>query len=374
MTSRAHQAAAPTCSHAAIAGPASGSAAGCGPCRPSGLQAVKREKEGGKERSTKRFHTSGPASPPVCPTGTPAGPASTPATVQHVGEEEGSGPTDPDKEEEEEEGRGVVPWEEEGSGPTEPDNTVCNTSSPAPAAGPTSGPASTSATKKASQHLHVYKHKHSGKWEARVHKDGKHLGFHPTEEAAAAAVERYLRQRGADGLPSLHFMKKAKSSQHLYVSWHKHAGKWEARVRKDKMHLGFHRTVEAAAAAVERYFRQVVAEVFPDDTSLLRVQVRGRERGRMGGAGEEAGMTVEGKLHTHTHTHTHTPPPSLPPSLSLSLSPVPPATAGSPPPRTPCHLLLLPLYPDSSAASQHSGATRNAPDQGESAALNPGSG
>ena len=64
-------------------------------------------------------------------------------------------------------------------------------------------------------------------------------------------------------------MKKAKSSQHLYVSWHKHAGKWEARVQKDKMHLGFHRTEEAAAAAVEQYLRQVVAEVLPSSLPCL---------------------------------------------------------------------------------------------------------
>ena len=75
--------AAPTSGRAVAAGPASGPAAGCGPSRPSGSQAVKREKEGGsgseggQERSTKRRRMTDAPTSAVRPTSTSDGPTGT---------------------------------------------------------------------------------------------------------------------------------------------------------------------------------------------------------------------------------------------------------------------------------------------------------
>ena len=82
------------------------------------------------------------------------------------------------------------------------------------------------------------------KWQARCKR--KHLGYHTTEEAAERAYSKYLED---DINPVEH--RGASSSQFAGVSWNKSASKWQARCKK--IYLGFHATEEDAARAYNKY-------------------------------------------------------------------------------------------------------------------------
>jgi len=84
------------------------------------------------------------------------------------------------------------------------------------------------------------------KWGARHRVSGKqvYLGSHATEEGAAQAVDKYVK----DGVD--HVEHKVRSSQFKGVSWHKRTGKWTARCKEK--HIGLHATEEAAARAYNK--------------------------------------------------------------------------------------------------------------------------
>jgi len=87
------------------------------------------------------------------------------------------------------------------------------------------------------------------KW--RADSDGKYLGFHATEVAAAQAVDDYAKHGTVPG-------SKASggwgSSQFKGVSWNTSKSKWQARCNKGKS-LGYHATEEEAARAVDDYVK-----------------------------------------------------------------------------------------------------------------------
>jgi len=73
------------------------------------------------------------------------------------------------------------------------------------------------------------------------------LGLHPTEEAAARAYSKYLKD-GIDPEP-----RGWCSSQFKGVSWDKQKNKWRALC--NATHLGYHTTEEAAARAYSKYLK-----------------------------------------------------------------------------------------------------------------------
>jgi len=78
-------------------------------------------------------------------------------------------------------------------------------------------------------------HKSSGKWEAR--RQGKFLGYHATEDAAAQAYDNYVN----DGIAPVRRRATTSASQFKGVTWDKSCGKWKA-ICKGKS-LGYHATV-----------------------------------------------------------------------------------------------------------------------------------
>ena len=91
-----------------------------------------------------------------------------------------------------------------------------------------------------SQHKGVGRDKSSGKWRAEY--KGKYLGLHATEEAAALAYNKYVKNGVA---PVKH--QSVRTYQCKGVSWHKGTGKWRADCKGTW--LGLHATEEAAALA-----------------------------------------------------------------------------------------------------------------------------
>ena len=103
-----------------------------------------------------------------------------------------------------------------------------------------------------------------GKWKASC--KGKHLGLHATEEGAAAAYDKYVK----DGVVPV----KRPTSSHLKgVSWDKLAGKWRA--RSEGKHLGHHATEEAAVRACDQYVNHGVEHVKHPGTKALKVKREG---------------------------------------------------------------------------------------------------
>jgi hypothetical protein len=99
-------------------------------------------------------------------------------------------------------------------------------------------------------------HKHRGKWLARCQE--KQRGYHTTEEAAARAYSKYLK----DGIVPVK-RREANTSQFTGVSWDKNRFKW--RVQCQGMYLSMHTTEAAAARAydVEAKRRGITLNVIP---------------------------------------------------------------------------------------------------------------
>ena len=94
-----------------------------------------------------------------------------------------------------------------------------------------------------SQFKGVWHSKLRGKWTARC--NGKHLGHHATEEAAARAHDKYVR----DGLVPV-LLREGSTSLFKGVGWNKSRGKWMAMC--NEKYLGYHATEEAAARAYDK--------------------------------------------------------------------------------------------------------------------------
>jgi len=93
---------------------------------------------------------------------------------------------------------------------------------------------------------------HANKWSAKY--NGKHLGLHTTEEAAARAYNKYLK----DGsVPEK--QRAASSSQFKGVSWSKRDNTWKAECKRT--HLGYHNTEEGAARAYNKYLEDGIDPV-----------------------------------------------------------------------------------------------------------------
>jgi len=82
---------------------------------------------------------------------------------------------------------------------------------------------------------------------------GKHLGHHATEEAAAKALDNYVR----DGIVPVWHRDGTSTSQFKGVCWNKNKGKWTASYKGK--HLGIHATEEGAAQAYEQHVQNGVA-------------------------------------------------------------------------------------------------------------------
>ena len=105
-----------------------------------------------------------------------------------------------------------------------------------------------------SQLMGVSWDKSKGKWKA--HWKRHHLGYHATEEAAAQAYNSYVED-GVDPVTR----REHTSSQFKGVSWNKKDGRWVAQCKGNR--LGFHDTEEAAAQAYNKYVKDGVIPVKP---------------------------------------------------------------------------------------------------------------
>jgi len=96
----------------------------------------------------------------------------------------------------------------------------------------------------------VYWKKSTNKWLAQF--QGKHLGYHTTEEAAAHAYNKYLKDGSVPGPVG-------STSQFKGVHWDKHKNKWRAKCKETK--LGYHATEEEAARAYNKYLEDGIGPV-----------------------------------------------------------------------------------------------------------------
>jgi hypothetical protein len=90
------------------------------------------------------------------------------------------------------------------------------------------------------------------KWVARYH--GKYLGYHTTEEGAACAYSKYLK----DGIEPAK-RRDAITSQLKGISWDKAKLRW--RVECNRKHLGYHATEEDAALAYSKFLKDGIDPV-----------------------------------------------------------------------------------------------------------------
>jgi len=105
--------------------------------------------------------------------------------------------------------------------------------------------------------------KRSNKWQAEC--KGKHLGYHTTEEAAARAYNKYLK----DGVvPEPTAPGPAGASQFKGVSWHTGSNKWKAQCKRT--HLGLHATQEDAARACSKFLEDGIHPVAHREASTSR--------------------------------------------------------------------------------------------------------
>ena len=111
-----------------------------------------------------------------------------------------------------------------------------------------------------SQSKGAFWHKICGKYMAQC--KGKHLGYHTTEEKAAAAYNNYME----GGVVPVSHRDLTSTSQHVGVWWDKSIAKWRA-MCKGK-HLGYHVTEEGAVQAHDNYTRDGVVPVVRRDPSF----------------------------------------------------------------------------------------------------------
>jgi hypothetical protein len=113
--------------------------------------------------------------------------------------------------------------------------------------------------------------KSSGKWAASC--KGKYLGTHATQEAAARVYADYVK----DGIDPVR-RQAGTSSKSKGVTWIKRSGKWKA-VCEGKA-LGHHATEEAAAQAYNSYVEDGVVLVTQRGTSQFRGVTWDKSRGK----------------------------------------------------------------------------------------------
>jgi len=97
--------------------------------------------------------------------------------------------------------------------------------------------------------------KERNKWRAQC--KGKFLGLHTTEEDAARAYSKYLKDGSVP--------REASISQFTGVSWNKIKNSWRARCKG--IHLGHHTTEEAAARAYSKYLEDGIVPGHAASTS-----------------------------------------------------------------------------------------------------------
>jgi len=105
---------------------------------------------------------------------------------------------------------------------------------------------------------------------AGVSWDGKHvhIGHHATKKAAPRAIDNYVKDGG--DVP----VKRGYSSRFKGVCWYKSSGQWLAQC--NGKHLGYHATEEAAARAYSKYITDGVDPVQRrDGTSQFSSQFKG---------------------------------------------------------------------------------------------------
>jgi hypothetical protein len=90
------------------------------------------------------------------------------------------------------------------------------------------------------------------KW--KVQCQGKHMGSHTTEEAASRACGKYLE----DGIDPVE-RREANTSQFVGVSWDKDTDLWRAKYKRK--HLGRYATEEDAARACSKYLKDGIDPV-----------------------------------------------------------------------------------------------------------------
>ena len=122
--------------------------------------------------------------------------------------------------------------------------------------------------------------KSHGKWRATCKK--KSLGNHATEEVAAQAYDNYVK----DGVGLAPHRHPTFTSQFTGVSWVKRLGKWRAKC--NGKWLGMHATEEAAARAYNNYLKDgVVPEMHVEGTSHFKgvcwIKSRGKWQAKCNG-------------------------------------------------------------------------------------------
>ena len=105
----------------------------------------------------------------------------------------------------------------------------------------------------------VYWNKHKDKWQAKCKE--KHLGHHTTEVAAARARSKYLKDGSVPTRP-------VGSSQFKGVNWVKSHNIWKARC--NGTNLGYHATEEDAARAYSKYLKDGIDIVTHRDASTSK--------------------------------------------------------------------------------------------------------
>jgi hypothetical protein len=129
----------------------------------------------------------------------------------------------------------------------------------------------------------VYWDKHANKWQAKCKK--KYRGLYTTEEAAARAYSKYLK----DGVVPELVERRGRGSSHFQgVSWNKSKNKWKTDVKGT--HIGHYATEEDAARAYSKYL----------EDGINPVQQRSPHLALQGCLLEQAPQQMEGGLQGET--------------------------------------------------------------------------
>ena len=184
-------------------------------------------------------------------------------------------------------------------------------------------------TKKSSKYRGVTWSKRDNKWQAQVWLNGKHhhLGLFASEEAAARAVDAFVRKHGLAEKRGLNFPTKAEvkqgirwavkhgrgRSKFIGVCWDKDNGQWVAQIRINgkRKHIGLYDTPEEAALAFDARAAEVGGRRlnFPDGSDA-------EQQDEQGAAEEEE----EEEADPHQGQAAEEPPPAPAAAAASSLS------------------------------------------------------